>query len=34
MGRYGDDKLDRWGGVALRSSPENIASTFKWLSQV
>ncbi len=34
MGRYGDDKLDRWGGIALRSSPENIASTFKWLSQV
>lgn len=32
MGRYGDDKLDRWGGIALRSSPENIASTFKWLS--
>jgi protein SCO1 len=34
MGRYGDDRLDRWGGIALRSSPENIASTFKWLSQV
>lgn len=34
MGRYGDDKLERWGGIALRSSPENIASTFKWLSQV
>lgn len=32
MGRYGDDRLDRWGGVALRSSPENIASIFKWLS--
>lgn len=32
MGRYGDDRLERWGGVALRSSPENIASTFKWLS--
>ncbi len=32
MGRYGDDKLERWGGIALRSSPENIASTFKWLS--
>jgi protein SCO1/2 len=32
MGRYGDDRLDRWGGVALRSSPENIASIFGWLS--
>lgn len=32
MGRYGDDKLDRWGGVALRSTPENIASIFRWLS--
>ena len=34
MGRYGDDRLDRWGSVALRSTPENIASTFKWLSRV
>jgi protein SCO1/2 len=34
MARYGNDKLDRWGGVSVRSSPENIASTFKWLSQV
>jgi protein SCO1/2 len=32
MARYGDDRLDRWGGVALSSSPQNIASTFKWLS--
>ncbi|MBI4290423.1 MAG: SCO family protein [Betaproteobacteria bacterium] len=32
MGRYGDDRLDRWGGVALRSSPGNIASVFRWLS--
>ncbi len=34
MARYGNDKLERWGGVSLRSSPENIASTFKWLTQV
>lgn len=34
MGRYGNDRLERWGGIALRSSPENIASTFKWLTQV
>ena len=34
MARYGNDKLDRWGGVSLRSSAENIASTFDWLSQV
>ena len=34
MGRYGSDRLERWGGISLRSSPENIASTFKWLSQV
>jgi protein SCO1/2 len=33
MARYGDDKLDRWGAVSLRSSASNIASTFKWLSQ-
>jgi len=34
MGRYGDDRLDRWGSVGLRSTPENIASTFSWLSRV
>ena len=34
MARYGDDKLNRWGGVSLRSSAANIASTFDWLSQV
>jgi hypothetical protein len=34
MARYGNDKLNRWGGVSVRSSPENIASTFDWLSQV
>jgi protein SCO1/2 len=34
MARYGDDKLNRWGGVSLRSSVTNIASTFDWLSQV
>ena len=33
MARYGDDKLNRWGAVSLRSSATNIASTFKWLSQ-
>lgn len=33
MARYGNDKLDRWGAVSLRSSPSNIASTFQWLSQ-
>jgi protein SCO1/2 len=32
MGRYGNDKLERWGMVSLRSSPDNIASTFRWLS--
>lgn len=32
MGRYGDDRLERWGGVTLRSSPENIASIFQWLT--
>jgi protein SCO1/2 len=31
-GRYGNDRLERWGGVSLASTPENIASTFKWLS--
>jgi protein SCO1/2 len=34
MARYGDDRLDRWGSIGMRSSPENIASTFKWLSRV
>jgi protein SCO1 len=34
MARYGNDKLDRWGGISLRSSAANIASTFDWLSQV
>ena len=34
MARYGNYKLERWGGVSLRSSPENIASTFQWLTQV
>lgn len=32
MARYGDDRLDRWGAVSLRSTPSNIASTFQWLS--
>ena len=32
MARYGNDRLERWGGISLRSSPENIASTFDWLS--
>jgi hypothetical protein len=34
MARYGDDKLNRWGGVSLRSSVANIAGTFDWLSLV
>jgi protein SCO1 len=34
MGRYGNDRLERWGGISLRSAPENIASTFQWLTQV
>jgi protein SCO1 len=33
MARYGNDKLDRWGAVSLRSSASNIASTFKWLGK-
>lgn len=33
MARYGNDRLDRWGSVSLRSSSANIASTFKWLSK-
>lgn len=32
LARYGNDKLERWGMVSLRSSPNNIASTFKWLT--
>jgi protein SCO1/2 len=32
MARYGNDRLERWGMVSLRSSPANIASTFKWLT--
>lgn len=32
MARYGNDRLDRWGAVSVRSSPNNIASTFRWLS--
>lgn len=32
MARYGNDRLDRWGAVSVRSSPANIASTFRWLS--
>lgn len=32
MARYGNDRLDRWGAVSVRSSPGNIASTFRWLS--
>jgi protein SCO1/2 len=32
MARYGDDRLERWGALSLRSSPKNIASTFKWLT--
>jgi len=27
MARDGNDRLERWGGVSLRSSPEIIAST-------
>ena len=33
MARYGNDRLNRWGSVSLRSSSNNIASTFKWLSK-
>ena len=32
MARYGSDRLNRWGAVSVRSTPENIASTFKWLT--
>lgn len=31
MARFGNDRLDRWGMVSLRSSPANIANTFKRL---
>ncbi|MBI2320139.1 MAG: SCO family protein [Betaproteobacteria bacterium] len=34
MGRYGNDRLDRWGGISLGISPESIASTFDWLTEV
>ena len=33
MARYGSDKLERWGMVSLRSSPNNIASTFEGLRE-
>jgi protein SCO1/2 len=32
MARYGNDRLDRWGGISLSSKPSNIASTFQWLT--
>lgn len=32
MARYGNDRLERWGAVSLRSSAANIASTFRWLT--
>jgi protein SCO1/2 len=32
MARYGNDRLERWGAVSVRSTAKNIASTFKWLS--
>ncbi len=32
MARYGDDRLERWGTLSLRSSAKSIASTFKWLT--
>lgn len=32
MARYGNDRLERWGAVSVRSSASNIASTFKWLT--
>ena len=34
MGRYGNDRLDRWGSIALGVSPETIADTFGWLTEV
>jgi len=33
MARYGNDRLERWAGVSLRSTAENIASNFKWITQ-
>jgi protein SCO1 len=33
MARYGNDRLNRWGAVSLRSSSTNIASTFQWLGK-
>jgi protein SCO1/2 len=32
MARYGNDDLERWGAISVRSKPTNIASTFKWLT--
>ena len=32
MARYGNDKLERWGAVSVRSEARNIASTFQWLT--
>ena len=32
MARYGNDRLERWGAVSVRSDPSNIASTFQWLT--
>jgi protein SCO1 len=32
MARYGNDNLERWGGVSVSSQASNIASTFKWLT--
>ena len=33
MARYGNDRLERWGAVSVRSQASNIASTFQWLTQ-
>lgn len=32
MARYGNDRLERWGALSVRSSAKSIASTFKWLT--
>ncbi|MBI2276147.1 MAG: SCO family protein [Dechloromonas sp.] len=32
MARYGNDRLERWGALSVRSTAKNIASTFKWLN--
>lgn len=32
MARYGNDRLERWGGVSVNSQPYNIASIFQWLT--